>query len=229
VVAEIKKGRYIYYHCTGFKGKCPEPYTREEVLEEKFTALLKGIAFGDETLAWVRQALSESHRDERQFHDDAIAKLQREHRRLQDRIDAMYEDKLDGRIGNDFFDTKASGMRTAQAAVMRDLEAHQTANRSYIEEGVQLLELAHNAHVLFESQFAAEKRKLLDFVLSNCTWKGGELTAKYRQPFDVLAVAVASEQQFVGGGSAETARNDIWLPGMDSNHDSRLQRPLSYH
>ena len=22
---------------------------------------------------------------------------------------------------------------------------------------------------------------------------------------------------------------EIWLPGMDSNHDSRLQRPLSYH
>jgi DNA invertase Pin-like site-specific DNA recombinase len=51
MVGEIKKGRYIYYHCTGFKGKCPEPYTREEVLEEKFTALLKCIAFSDETLA----------------------------------------------------------------------------------------------------------------------------------------------------------------------------------
>ena len=24
-------------------------------------------------------------------------------------------------------------------------------------------------------------------------------------------------------------RDAIWLPGMDSNHDSRLQRPLSYH
>lgn len=23
VVGEIKKERYIYYHCTGFKGKCP--------------------------------------------------------------------------------------------------------------------------------------------------------------------------------------------------------------
>ena len=21
----------------------------------------------------------------------------------------------------------------------------------------------------------------------------------------------------------------VWLPDMDSNHDSRLQRPLSYH
>jgi hypothetical protein len=66
MVGEIKKGRYIYYHCTGFKGKCPEPYTREEVLEEKFTGLLKGIAFSEETLVWVRQALRESHRDERQ-------------------------------------------------------------------------------------------------------------------------------------------------------------------
>jgi hypothetical protein len=71
------------------------------------------------------------------------------------------------------------------------------------------MELAHNAHVLFESQPPTEKRKLLDFVLSNCTWKSGELTAKYRQPFDVLAVAVASEQQRVGGGMTETARNDL--------------------
>ncbi|MBM4073840.1 MAG: recombinase family protein, partial [Planctomycetes bacterium] len=33
LVGEIKKGRYVYYHCTGYKGKCPEPYTREEVLD----------------------------------------------------------------------------------------------------------------------------------------------------------------------------------------------------
>ena len=36
IVGEIKKQRYIYYHCTGYKGKCNEPYVREEVLEEKF-------------------------------------------------------------------------------------------------------------------------------------------------------------------------------------------------
>jgi hypothetical protein len=26
-----------------------------------------------------------------------------------------------------------------------------------------------------------------------------------------------------------SSNSDKWLPGMDSNHDSRLQRPLSYH
>ena len=92
-------------------------------------------------------------------------------------------------------------MRTAQAAIMREITTHQTANRSYIEEGVQLLELAQRAHVLFESQPAGGKTSsLLNFVLSNSTWKDGELTAKYRQPFDILAVAVASEKQRGGGG-----------------------------
>jgi DNA invertase Pin-like site-specific DNA recombinase len=27
-VGELKKGKYIYYHCTGNRGKCSEPYTR---------------------------------------------------------------------------------------------------------------------------------------------------------------------------------------------------------
>ena len=89
----------------------------------------------------------------------------------------------------------------------------------------EVLELAHNAHVLFESRPATEKRKLLDFVLSNCTWKGGELTAKYRQPFDVLAVAVASEQQRVGEGMAETGKNEIWLPIVGSNPELFRGRP----
>src|ERR1039458_765814 len=26
LVGELKKGRYVYYHCTGNRGKCPEPY-----------------------------------------------------------------------------------------------------------------------------------------------------------------------------------------------------------
>jgi hypothetical protein len=27
---KVLKGHYIYYHCTGFQGKWPEPYARKE-------------------------------------------------------------------------------------------------------------------------------------------------------------------------------------------------------
>jgi site-specific DNA recombinase len=57
LVGEIKKHRYVYYHCTGFKGKCPEPYVREEIVASKFAAVLDRLAFDDEVLAWVRTAL----------------------------------------------------------------------------------------------------------------------------------------------------------------------------
>ncbi len=210
MVGEIKKGCYVYYHCTGYKGRCPEPYTREEVLEKAFTDLLRGISFSREVLEWVTTALRESHRDERDFHEQAISKLPREHRRLQDRIDAMYMDKLDGRIDNEFFDRKAGEFQAEQCRLMRDIQSHQTANRSYIEEGLRLLELAHRAYEKFESRPAKEKRKLLDFVLSNCRWQTGRLEAEYRQPFNFIADAVAADHRGGNGAGLGMGNFDNW-------------------
>ncbi len=189
LVGEIKKQRYVYYHCTGFKGKCPEPYVREEVIEAQFAGALDRLAFDDEVLAWVRAALLASHADEKQEHDAAIGRHQAEYKRLQGRIDTMYVDKLDGRIDAAFFDRMAAQWRDEQARCLQDIERHQNANRSYMDEGVRLLELAQSARRLFDRQEAREKRRLLDFVVSNCSWKDGELTADLRQPFDILAKA----------------------------------------
>lgn len=87
LVGEEKKRRYVYYHCTGFRGKCPEPFVREEVLEAKFTEVLLRIAFDDEVTALVADALRESHQDQKRFHAEAVARLQAEQTKLQNRID----------------------------------------------------------------------------------------------------------------------------------------------
>lgn len=192
MVGEIKKGRYVYYHCTYYKGKCPEPYVREEALEEKFTEILRGLHFDQEVLDWVAQAIRESHVDEKRFHDEAIDRLQKEYKRLQDRIDRMYIDKLDGRIDAAFFDQKSAEWRAEQARIRETLAEHETANQSYLDEGVALLELANRAADLFAKQPASEKRRLLDFVLSNCTWANGVLTPVFRQPFDMIADAATT-------------------------------------
>jgi site-specific DNA recombinase len=73
VVGDIKKERYVYYRCSGYKGKCPEPYVREEVLVDRFAELLDGMALEPEVIDWISQALKESHQDEKRFHDDAIS------------------------------------------------------------------------------------------------------------------------------------------------------------
>jgi site-specific DNA recombinase len=75
IVGEIKKQRYVYYHCTGYKGRCEEHYVREEFLEGQFSDLLGRLTFDDEVLAWVRDALHASHADEKRELEAARAFL----------------------------------------------------------------------------------------------------------------------------------------------------------
>jgi len=205
LVGEIQKQRYVYYHCTGNKGSCGEPYVREEVLEERFAEALGRLRFSEDILAWVTEALRDSHRDEQRLHSEAVDRLQREYKRLQDRLDNMYVDKLDGKIPLEFYDKKSGEWRDEQSALLHDLERHQQANQSYVNEGVALLELASRAESLFRSQPAAEKRKLLDFVCSNSRWGNGVLALEFRQPFDLIAdgASLSVTEEPLGGELAD--------------------------
>lgn len=186
LVGELKKDRYVYYHCTGFKGKCDEPYVREEVISEKFSQILGRLSFGDEVLAWITTALHESHADEKREHEAAIERLRAEYDRLQNRLQTMYVDKLDGRITNSFYVQMSEQWRVEQDSLALEIARHQSADRSYLDEGGRLIELARNARTLFDSQEPQEQRRLLNFVLSNSTWKSGELTPVFRNPLILL-------------------------------------------
>jgi hypothetical protein len=69
----------------------------------------------------------------------------------------MYEDKLDRGIGQDFYDRKSSIWKKEQDDILHKIERHQTANRSYLDEGVKLLELAQRAVILYEKQTGRER------------------------------------------------------------------------
>jgi site-specific DNA recombinase len=149
-----------------------------------------------------------------------IASLQKQYQRLQDRLDRMYIDKLGGSIPQDFFDRMSETFRKEQRDTLQKIEQHHLAHETYVEEGVRLLELAQKAVFLYEKQEMSEKRRLLDFVCSNSTWKDGKLIPQYRKPFDLLSVTNRSYQQTKATSPEESGLRPNWLPGPDSN-----QRP----
>ena len=185
------------------------------------------MQFDDETLELVSSALRESDADEKRFHEDAIQRLQIEYSRLQNRIDQMYIDKLDGRVDAEFFDQKSAEWRQEQAGVRQTLEQHENANQSYLEEGVAILELADRAAELFEKQVASEKRRLLDFVVSNCRWADGELTVKFRQPFDMIAVRAKEPIRLKAAGGVSNDLHPLKYPLGESNPCCRTENPES--
>ena len=108
-------------------------------------------------------------------------------------------------------DGRSNQWREEQNRCQREIEGHRNADKSYLEEGVQLLELAKNAQRLFAAQEPREKRRLLNFVLSNCTWDGGEVVATFCQPFDILAETTTAAARLGADEKAKSAKNAIWL------------------
>jgi DNA invertase Pin-like site-specific DNA recombinase len=199
---QLGRGQYVYYHCTGHRGRCPERYTREEVIVEQFAEQLRRLRFDPPVLDWITSALRQSHQDERRFHEQAISRLHAEYLQTQRRLDAMYVDKLDGQITSAYYDRRATEFRTDLDRIQTALADHQSANQSYLDSGIRLLELASQAADLFVRQASDARRDLLKFVVSNCTWRDSRLAVSYRPPFDLIletaqATASGRRRKFV--------------------------------
>jgi site-specific DNA recombinase len=82
---------------------------------------------------------------------------------------------------------------------------------------VQILNLAQNALRLFTAQPANEKRGLLNFLLSNCTWRQGSLIVEFKEPFDKLVETFLHATEIEAAEGAEKVKNEIWLGDLDSN------------
>jgi len=202
ITAEIKKDKYIYYHCTGFKGKCGNKAIREEELNSKFSEIVKTIHIDDDVLELVKNALLDSHREEKDFHDKRIKILQEQHNRLQRRLDQIYIDKIDGKIRDSFYEEKAEAWQEEQKELLRQIEKHQNSNANYFAQGVHILELCNKAYRLYLQQTPAKRAKLLHYILSNCTLNDATPYPTYRKPFDLIAKGLT---------------RSTWLPGQDSN------------
>ena len=160
---------------------------------------MRQLDIGEAALKLVSDGLKSSHADQAKEHDEAIKRLQGQYDRIQTRLHAMYLDKLDGKIEGPLFDSLSVDWRKQQDRCLREIERFQSADQSYLDEGITILEMAQNAQRLFENEQPMEKRRLLNFVVSNSTWADGELKATLREPFGFIAKMA----KFTSGGGSE--------------------------
>jgi len=164
----------------------------------------------------------ESRRHEPRYHREVIDKLQKDYKRLVKSLEAIYIDKLDGKVGGRFFEQSSAEWREDQKDILRRLEEHQDASQSYMDEGIAPMERVNRAAAPFAEQPASEKRRLLEFVLSNSFWAGGELTPEFRQPFDMLADMAAVGAQKMAAGELTSSHHQEELPVTNPPRNSSL-------
>jgi site-specific DNA recombinase len=176
----------VYYHCTGNRGKCPEPYTRQEVLNREFADTLQDLVIPQPILAWLADAVLQSDRTEQAARSQTVTRLQARYDQVEARIETMYLDKLDGRITQEFFDKQAAAWRGEQGAIVRQIHDIQSTAPAPVEQAIEMIRLTSRAADLFLRQTGAEQRRLLQVVIENASWQAGELRTSLFEPFEIL-------------------------------------------
>jgi len=203
LTGDVQKGKYVYYRCTGYHGKCDLPRFREEEISDRLGEPLKNLQVPLVVVNRIVTMLREDQKQSASKVDSERVRLQSRLTAIRNRMDAAYVDKLDGKIPEEFWVRKTSDWRMEEQQVemaIQGLDSADSGDRALDAE--YAFELANKAYSLYISQNPAEKAKLLRMLLSNSTVDATSVTPTYRYPFDMIY---------------KNAKMEKWSGRLDSN------------
>ena len=202
ITFEKKKGKYIYGHCTQFKGKHDAAWIREEDLTRQLQKCFDDIHIPIEKVHEVSAVLRKHHEDKKAMRNQSLSHLEAEISKYQNRLEKIYEDYLDGNIPETLYERKFSEYRERQKSLQDKRDNVELLDDDYYGSISHLLKLANNAKSLFLNATSEQKRSLINIVLQNLFMTDRQLLWQYRKPFDLMAFCT---------------KNQNWLRRPDSN------------
>ncbi len=220
LAGEIKKGKYIYYHCIGRRDGCDSPYVREEVLTDQYATVFARMAIPEDLLLNLKTALGERAKGEKAFHAEQKARLEAETDRLRKKLANLYEDKLSGEVSVEMYRNLRDRYELEMADIGALLVGVDSTRSNWLDEGTRLLELASSAADRFKQGSFAQRQQIVQIVCSNSVFDGQNLLIEPRPEFKLVLKALEEG----GGEGPDSGENKNW----SGRHDSNV-RPLPPH
>ncbi len=195
VTTERHKGKYDYYRCSHGRGKCDLPYMPESKVSGLLGELLKGIQVPENIARQIVASIASDSANGEHARKTELESVKQRLAQLRSRMDRIYEDKLDGKITEEFWAAKSSEYREQELALetaLKRLNQPISPERALTVE--RIFELANKAHSLYVTRNSAEQGQLLKMLLLNCATDGVNLWPNYKKPFDLIAQRVKNEE-----------------------------------
>lgn len=209
LTAELKKGKYIYYHCTGKRGgTCKSDLIREEKLDEVFLELIDKLPNPEDGFfEELKKAVIEIRGMKSEYEQANTEEIAKQIQRLQNRLDNLYTDKLDGNITQEFWQEKHNEWHAEKDRLIEKLKTISNTSRTF-DEGSNLLEnFCKHARQEFLRATPKKKRAILKMLGSNFVYKDKEVSVELTSVFNYLI-----NNDFVNYGAGDEARTrDIFL------------------
>ena len=190
---EIAKKRHIYGHCNHYRACTQKAWVKEPELEQQVTGAFDNLQIRSPRLAeWIRKALKESHQDQIAYHSASMNELAQRQEQLKGRLDRLYDDKLDSKITEEFYQKKYQQYSNELGEFSDTIKKHNESSLKYYELGINIFDLSQRAKEIYSRAQLEQKRQLISLVFSTMLLDEGRLHYKYTAPFQILSSAVAA-------------------------------------
>ena len=226
VAWEIGKG-HIYGHCNHYRECAQTKWVKEKNIEDQLLIGFEKLEVKNPRLAeWIRKALKESHQDQITYHASSMNELTQREDQIKQRLDKLYDDKLDNKITEDFYQKKFQQYSAELKSVTDSIKKQGDSTIDYYELGVNIYDLAQRAKELYLKSQMERRRQLISLVFSNLIIDNGKLFYTYSKPFEILSKAVNATNK-----STKMTKNDglvkkIFEPSK--NTENMAQRDFLY-
>lgn len=183
VTFEKKKGKYIYGHCTQYKGKHGAGYIPQDDFTLQLKKAFESFEMPEEDYLMLREKLLESYEQDNKTDKDNLSHVEAEIKKYTSRLDRLYEDHTDGLIPDDFYERKFEEYTKLKKNLERKKATFELSDNSRFEQSSYLLNLIKNAPTIFKMADIEHKRSILNLALSNLELNDDLLRWELKEPF----------------------------------------------
>lgn len=190
---EIKKGKYIYYHCTNGKGGCTQKSfnANETTLHEQIATKMEELRISQKMIDIVYKAKLEELEQTGDFHNHALDSALKAQKSLTERKSRLVDTYTAGDIDEALYRQKLQTIDNDSVNISNQIEEMQkdtTDPYTTIELTYSKFKQGNTMADKYRSASPEEKRIILADTLSNSTLLDRNIISlQYKSPYDVFA------------------------------------------
>ena len=151
LTAERHKGKYDYYRCSFSHGRHQAEWIKSEQLSAALSCVVDGIRIPEQVVRQIVESIRTDFSQIEAKRREQISRLNQRLSALRTRMSKSYDDKLEGKIDEQFWVVRHSEWMDEQHQLEAEMEKLQqpTAAADPALSAQKILELAQNAHSIY--------------------------------------------------------------------------------
>lgn len=193
---EEHKG-HVYGHCNYKYKNCDQrEWMREDKVFEEIAEELGALVVKNPRISeWIKQSLELSHLEDSEYKENKITELQANYKRLDKRLDRLYEDRLDELISDSSYKERFARFSREKEDIQKEISRLSEESKQQQLIGVKVFQRAEVAQEKFRIKTPDVQRKILKNMCETVTVLNGKPQIEYTIAMQTLRRAVKATNE----------------------------------